>query len=160
MWAYAVGEIQMQKMLNSDSIQGIYCGLHSDDWFKPHVIWDLYRYEILSLKDIYDCMGINARDYSQLISEMNRRYPDKVEKIKMVMTTHGLLDKTFQNANYDSFLFNKYYVNENYTHSGNNLYATYLFVYSGANVVLHGANSVTIDYPFAVESGGTLVISN
>ena len=160
MWGYAVGEIQLYKMLKLDTIKGDYSGSHSDDWFKPHVIWDLYRYEILSLKEIYDCMGINVRNYSQLLSEMYRRYPSKVEKIKWVMSTYGLIEETPPSANYDSFLFNQFYTNENYTHSGNNLYVTNVFVFSGSNLVLQGTNSVTIDYPFAVEAGGTLVIRN
>ncbi|MBE6333590.1 MAG: hypothetical protein E7071_02040 [Bacteroidales bacterium] len=161
MWGYAVGEICRCEKLYNDTINGEYNGLHKDDWFKPHIFWDLYRYKILSLKNIHDCMNTNVRTYNQLITELCHRYPNKEMRIKSVFMTHGLLQNnlpgTDGNIVYDSFLFNQSY-SSSYTHTGNDVYGAFLFVYPGGNLTIDASNSVTIDYPFIVESGASFTI--
>lgn len=160
MWGFAVGEIRMREELYRDKIFGEYNGSHKNNWFKPHVIWDLYRDSILSLKEIHECMLPYVMSYKQLISEFYMRHPNELDRITSVFVTHGLIDDNQYNngdINYDSFLINQS-LYHNYVHTGNNVYAFYINVYPEVNLVIEATNSITIDYPLIVYPGASFVM--
>ena len=50
-------------------------------WFKPAIIWNLYRDNVLTKKEIFQCMTSDVRSPEELKARMIQKYPLKKELI-------------------------------------------------------------------------------
>lgn len=57
------------------------------DWIKPWIFRALNEKNILSFKEIYDCLNPDIESLDELIDEMHRRYPTKSAEIDEVLAS-------------------------------------------------------------------------
>lgn len=88
MWGHCMGYIQKYELLGKKLEVGHYPESAVDGWIKPHLLWDLYADNVLTKKQIYDCLTPAVDTYNDLIDKMIRRYPSKADAIKLSFARH------------------------------------------------------------------------
>jgi len=88
MWGYAMGYIETYEKYAK---YGKYYGGVTNKnfprekdgnlWFKPAIIWNLYRDKVLTKKEIFQCMTSDVRSPEELKARMTQKYPLKKESI-------------------------------------------------------------------------------
>ena len=58
-------------------------------WFKPHILWELYRDKHLTKKEIYDCLQPDIRSHPALKNKMIALYPTKKGAIDTIFGKYG-----------------------------------------------------------------------
>ena len=155
MWGYAMGYIQEREKLHS-IIPTQYPYVTVDGWIHPQVFWDLYRGNILTKKQIYDCLRPTVRTYDALVSEMYGRYPEKADSIEAKFLKYGItpdVPKPFAS-------FCDQTVTSSMTVTGTTVLARNVTVTNGATLTLIGKEGVTIRGPFVVAGNSGLEIRN
>ena len=72
LWGCAMGEIQEYEKYRGGIMQKKYMGYKG--WFNPAIIWDLYAQNILTKKEIYDCLTSDVKDIYALRDKMLNLY--------------------------------------------------------------------------------------
>ena len=85
MWGFAMGHIQECEKYDKQRFNKSYSDSWYNYWFKPDVVWDLFRNGILTKKQIFDCLTADVDTFSKLMAKMHELYPDVV----------GAIDATF-----------------------------------------------------------------
>ena len=123
-------------------------------WFKPHVFWTLYQKQILTKRQIFDCLTSDIYSFDDLVSKMFSKYPYAVETIEMAFTDNGVSISVSKNLNF---------VNQEVTSpmeiSGDSIYAENVTVLENATLQFSG-KVITIRSPFIVDAGASLVLNN
>ncbi len=58
-------------------------------WFKPQIIWDLNRENILTKREIFNCMTSDVQNHAQLKAKMKSTYKNKSSQIENIFNRHG-----------------------------------------------------------------------
>jgi len=91
MWGYAMGHIRECEKYETKKLDSLYSANGwAKHWFKPDVFWDLYRNNILTKKEIYDCLTSDVNKYSKLIEKMKTFYPDVAYIIDTTFNHYGI----------------------------------------------------------------------
>lgn len=95
MWGYAMGWLQYHEQYMKDIVRGSEMDYPRDEslhWFKPHILWDLYRDRIVNKQQIFSCLTSDVRSVMSLRSKMIARYPAKTDRIKEAFFDYGYYD--------------------------------------------------------------------
>lgn len=90
MWGYAIGYIE-----EYEKYKGGVRGTNNDFplgkkyWFKPNIIWDIYRDKVLNKREIFNCMTSDVKSHEQLKQKMVSKYPSKKTSIITIFNNHG-----------------------------------------------------------------------
>jgi hypothetical protein len=87
MWGYAMGYIEKYEKYYG----GVYGNIPCKDkyWFKPEIIWDLYKNKILTKREIYNCMTSDVKTHAQIKQKMISKYPSKATSIINIFKLYG-----------------------------------------------------------------------
>lgn len=161
MWGYAMGHIQENEKYDPAKFEKPY-SYNNADWLKPHVFWDLYRGNVLTKKQIYDCLTADVDTYDKLAAKMYGNYPEKADMIEKTFTDNKIILNVTKpdtgDITHDAFYTDKT-VAYSIIFSGNNILAQNVTVTNNAKLTFRANNSVTIDSPFTIHQGAQLEIS-
>ena len=85
MWGYFMGVTQANEMRNASYSQYTRGG-----WIKPQVFEYIYENNILTKKQIFDCLTSNVRTYDALVERMYSLYPLKADDIEYAFLRNGI----------------------------------------------------------------------
>lgn len=145
MWGYFMGFAQESEKftkLTTWPIQG-YRG-----WIKPGVFGDLYDNNVLTKRQIYDCLTADVRTYDALVSTMCGKYPLKADAIAKAFDDNDI-DVNVEKPGNDASCINMT-ISSPYTISGENVLVKDSKVINGAKLTVHATGTVTIDGSFTV----------
>jgi len=92
MWGYAMEHIQECEKYDPGRLDSLYsANWNNTHWFKQEIFWDLYRKNVLTKKQIFDCLSSDVITYSKLIDKMHTLYPAKSNAIDKAFIKYGLL---------------------------------------------------------------------
>ena len=153
MWGYAMGHIQECEKYDTTLLSVQYNWQIKDgDWIRPHIFWDLYRNNILTKKQIFDCLTSDVDTYSKLTAKMQTLYP----------AIFNAIDSTFNNNGIIQGGGNVAFYNQNVTSStvviGDTISVQNVSVSNGATLTLRPSSRIVIDQSFTVNSGSQFVI--
>ena len=154
MWGYSMGHRLQYSKYNKAMLD--YPESPAGGWIYPHVFWDLIRYNILSPKQIFDCLNEEVRTYDALFTEMYRLYPAKESQIMAAFNRYGIYPKISSLTTYvkDEVISNTK------TYSNKHIVVENVSVTNGATLTLSGSGSVTIQCPFIVNNDSKLIITH
>lgn len=155
MWGYAMGHIQEREKLHP-SMPTKYPGSTIDGWIHPQVFWDLYRGAFLTKRQIYDCLRPTVKTYDALVSEMYRRYPEKVDSVEAKFVKYGITPGVPK----PTVSFCDQTVTSSMTVAGTTVLVRNVTVTNAATLTLIGNEGVTIYCPFVVGGDSGLEIRN
>lgn len=159
MWGYFMGYILMYEHF-SYSIPSSFPGSLSTTWLLPHILWDIYTNNILTKKEIYDCLKPSVVTYTDFAQELYNSYPDKAIDIASIFSNYpdfkhnAILPEKYE-TNYDTFLLNEE-INSSMIIGGQHIYVSNCTLKSGANLTINIDSSITIIKPFIIEQGSSL----
>lgn len=161
MWGYSMGHIQEHEKFSPSGFSSPY--KYGKDWLRPHVFWDLFRNNILTKKQIFDCLVVGVDTYDKLVAKMYEKYPDKADAIEKAFTDNGITPKVIKPNGGEDIVFDSFYcdrtVSSSITYTGGNILSKNVSVTNNAKLTLRGAYSVTINTPFTVNQGSQLEIT-
>lgn len=166
MWGYSMGYIYDHERYSSITPGKAYPGgeVTTDTdpaWIKPHIFWDLHRDNILTKRQLFDCLTTDVDTYDKLVAKMYSKYPNKAISIENAFVRHGItpnVQKPGSDDSYDTFYTNQT-VFSSYIFSGNNILSENVTVLNNASLTLKGTQSVTIKGPFTVNVGGRFMMT-
>ena len=97
MWGYAMGYIyKYEKYKCSVNQQDIYPG--DSYFFKPHILWDIYKYRLLDKGEIFSCMTSDADEVYKLRNKIDRLFPNKAAYIDLIFAKYDddLYDEKYE----------------------------------------------------------------
>lgn len=163
MWGYSMGYIYENEQYSVIGPNTPYPGGYPETWINPHIFWDLHRDNILTKKQIFDCLTADVDTYDKLVEKMYSKYSDKANDIETAFIRHGITPNvqkpdTGSDGDYDAFYSNKT-VSSNYTFLGNNIFSENVTVTNNAILTLKCKQSVTINLPFTVNAGTQFIMT-
>lgn len=87
MWGYSMGYIHQYEKYYSIDNNTLYPG-SEDYFFKPDVIWDIYRAELLDKQQIFAAMTNNVDDVMEFRNKLSSLYPSESTKIEMIFAEY------------------------------------------------------------------------
>lgn len=161
MWGYAMGYIQQHIHYSDNPIEGVvYPGGYR--WFKPDILWDLYSNQILTKKQIFDCMTYNVDTYDELVSNMYMLNPNKANRIQYYFTKYGFAP-TVENPNGEVIFtsnFQNQVLESDLTVESESIGATNITVTDNVTLRLNAESTIIINSPFVVQSGARLILND
>ena len=147
MWGHAIGYTQAVEKF------GVSIGNLEvvDGWIYPKIFWDMFSANILTKKQIYDCLTSEVDTYDELVCQMYTLYPDKSIDIENVLKKY-----TFEN---NCVICSNQNISSSITVSGDKIFVENIAVNNGAVLRLDAGSSITINKPFVVESGSSLIMT-
>ena len=88
MWGYFMGHRQEYEKYAPSELNDEYPFGHG--WIKPQVFWRLCSNDVLSKKEIYDCLAVGVATYDKLVEKMYEKYPTKVDSIERAFLNNGI----------------------------------------------------------------------
>ena len=85
MWGYAMGYLRCDEKYRNNRTE--YPG--KNYWFKPQIIWELNKKNILTKGEILNCMTSNVQNHNQLKAKMKSTYKSKSSQIEKIFNQHG-----------------------------------------------------------------------
>lgn len=82
MYAFAVSELLLDEKYKLKKTY--YSGGPSQQWLKPQIFWNLVKKNILTYKEIFDCLQSSVRTYRDLLEVMYAMYPLKATFIRNI----------------------------------------------------------------------------
>ena len=158
MWGFFMGYIQVSEIFNR------YLGipLNVDGWIYPNVFWDLCTTDVLSKKQIFDCLKPDVDTYDELVTELYTLYPEQAVDIYTIFRKYPQINLTVtppevNGVMYDAFCYNQDVISS-MSVSGDNVLVQNSTVRECANLTIDANTSITINKPFVVEKGASLII--
>ena len=147
MWGHAIGYTQaVEKFgVSIGNLEDV------DGWIYPKIFWDMFSANILTKKQIYDCLTSEVDTYDELVCQMYTLYPDKSIDIENVLKKY-----TFEN---NCVICSNQNISSSITVSGDKIFVENIAVNNGAVLRLDAGSSITINKPFVVESGSSLIMT-
>ncbi len=145
MWGYFMGFAQESEKFNKSTIwpeQG------HDYWIKPGVFGDLYDNNVLTKRQIYDCLTADVRTYDALVSTMYSKYSLKADAIEKAFIDNKIKPNVDKPSN-DASCINMT-ISSPHTIVGENILVKDSKVINGAQFTVHATGTVTIDGSFIV----------
>lgn len=155
MWGYYMGYAQAISIYNSSALMPI---SEIENWIYPHVFWELDSTQVLSKKQIYDCLTSEVDTYDELVSKMYNLYPDKAVDIQNVFSKYPKVSHSVTIPAGNVTCSNRN-ITSSTTISGDNIFVENVTVSNGATLRLDAGTSITINKPFTVESGSELIMT-
>jgi hypothetical protein len=81
MWGYAMGYIEQYEKYNGKIPSNMIYPGDKDVWFKPQILWDIYRDTVLTKREIFDCMTSDVKSVEQLKQKMISKHSKKADLI-------------------------------------------------------------------------------
>lgn len=161
MWGYSMGHIQeFEKYAPEYFLEGY---PYTNYWMKPHVFWDLVRFNILTKKQIYDCLAPGVVTYDTLVAKMYENHPDKAFAIEKAFLNNEIIPKVPLPSEGSEIPFDAFYrdksVKTSSEFTGNDILAQNISVTDNAMLTLGFTSSITIKGPFTVERGSQLILT-
>lgn len=153
MWGYFMGYAQAAEKYESH-IKDFYA---VDGWIYPRVFWDIFRCKILTKKQIYDCLTPDVATYNGLVSKLFTLYPNRATDIKAIFDAYPEINHNVSLPG-DVFIENRTIASST-TISGKNIIVQNSTVCNGATLILNAGTAITINRPFTVEKGSTLLMT-
>ena len=157
MWGYAMGYRQecekYETILLSASRNWTISG---GIWIRPEIFWDLLRDNILTKKQIYDCLSSDVDTYYKLIEKMYQKYPAQTTAIDSIFVAHGIIQNV-PNQNNTTTLENLT-ITSNTVVSGKFITSQNVTVSNNAKLTLNPETSVTINAPFTINNSSQFEI--
>lgn len=134
-----------------------------DTWIYPQVFWEILSTNILTKKQIYDCLTSEVDTYNELVSKLYTLYPDRAADIEQIFNHYPAIHHNISlpgagDTIYDAFCSNRTIASLT-TISGLNILVQNSTVSNGATLMLNAGTSITINKPFTVEKGSTLIMT-
>ena len=57
-------------------------------WFKPQIFWELAYYDILTPRQLFNCLTADVTTMELLLNKMMTTYPDKAKAIEKIFRKH------------------------------------------------------------------------
>ena len=155
MWGHAIGYNQATEQFGASSSPiGILDTV--DGWIYPQVFWRIINTNILTKKQIYDCLTSEIDTYNKLVSKLYTLYPDQATDIESVFDDYpNVIHNINPPGEYDAFCY-KQSITSTTIISGENILVQNSKVDNGATLTLNAGTSITIKKQFVVESGSGL----
>lgn len=87
MWGFAMGYVEKYEKYYGGVFGNIPCA--NKYWFKPEIIWDIYKNKILTRREIYNCMTSDVKSHAQFKQKMISKYPSKSTLITNTFKLYG-----------------------------------------------------------------------
>lgn len=160
MWGYSMGYIQVAEK------QGLPLSIENigivDEWIYPHIFCTIVCDEILTKKQIYDCLTSEVDTYNELVSKLYTLYPNQAAVIEQILSDYPSINHNVSLPETDDIAYDICWVNRNVIKStiinGENILIQNCTISNGVALVLNVGNSITVDTPFYVAAGSTLAI--
>lgn len=150
MWGYSMGyRIEYEKYKNNVfSTTGLV-----DGWIHKSVFLQLMDRNILTPKEIFDCLLPEIRTYDSLVSKMYEKYPEKADDIESVLEN----DKLFVNVQKPvrENVLQNVTISDSRTVIGEDLTAQNIIIRANGSLTLIG-KSITVNEPFVVEENAEI----
>lgn len=162
MWGHSMGYTQAaEKFGTSSAPMGILKTV--DTWIYPQVFWEIISTNILTKKQIYDCLTSDVDTYNELVSKLYTLYPERADDIEKILNAYPAIEHNVSlpgtgDIAYDAFCSNRT-ITSSTTISGENILVQNSMVSNGATLTLNAGTSITINQPFTVERGTTLIMT-
>lgn len=153
MWGYMMGVVQEYECY-SWQLDDKFPYSAWDDWFKPHVFWTLYQKQVLTKRQIFDCLTSDVYSFDDLVSKMYSKYPYAVAAIEKAFIDNGVSISSSKNLN-----FVNQEVASSMEISGDSICAENVTVLGNATLLLSG-KVIILRSPFIVDAGASLVLQN
>ena len=162
MWGYSMGYIQVAEK------QGLPLSIEDigivDEWIYPHIFCTIVCDEILTKKQIYDCLTSEVDTYNELVSKLYTLYPNQAAVIEQILSDYPSINHNVSLPETDDIAYDICWVNRNVIKStiinGENILIQNCTISNGVALVLNVGNSITVDTPFYVAAGSTLAITS
>lgn len=163
MWGHFVGYTQAIEKFGKSS-QGIRHLVTIDSWIYPQVFWDIYSSNILSKKQIFDCLSDEVNTYNKLVAKLYTLYPEQAASIEQVLNKYPAIKHSINipgtsNIKYDTFCSDRNITSPTII-SGENILVQNCTVSNGASLRFDARSSITINKPFEMENGSTLIMAH
>lgn len=162
MWGHSMGYIQAAEKFGASSKPMGTLEI-VDTWIYPHIFRDIISTNLLSKKQIYDCLTSDVDTYNALVSKLYTQYPNKAVDIEQILNNYPEVDHNVSlpgigDITYDAFCTDRTITSQT-TIGGENILVQNSTVCNGATLSLTAGTSITINSPFTVERGSTLIIT-
>lgn len=146
MWGYSMGYRQQFEKYGKDRLS-----LSSrDGWIHPDVFWQLMRKNILTKKQIFDCLTADVTTYDVLVERMYSKYPEHADAIEKAFHDSNIYPNVEKPFTGDSYLTNQT-ISTSKTVTGENIVVQNVSITNNATLTLKSETSITINAPFVVE---------
>ena len=159
MWGHSMGYTQAAEKFGTSSVpMGTLETV--DTWIYPQVFWEILFVNILTKKQIYDCLTSDVDTYDKLLAKLYTLYPDKAADIESIFNDYpGIVHNVSLPGEYDAFCTNQN-ITSSINISGENILVQNSTVSNGATLTLNAGTSITINTPFVIESDAELIMVN
>ena len=154
MWAYYMGYARTCQKY--PSIVGEIS--QPRDWIHPQKLWLMDSLNILSPKQIFDCLTPAVDTIDELVERMYLLYPDKALQISLILSADPPLIHNVRLPGYDSLIYGVEY-SSSVEVTGDRICIKDVNVTEGATLTINALTLVTILEPFIVEKGSSVNIS-
>ena len=156
MWGNAMGYTQAVEKFGASI--GVLEDM--DGWIYPMIFWRLDSEDVLSAKQIYNCLASDVDTYDELVEKMYLLYPDKATQIERIL-------KDYSHFNYSvpvpdpvpDTIVNDVVYSSSDEITGDRISIQNVTVSNGASLTINAGVSVRIWEPLVVESGSSLLIT-
>lgn len=135
-----------------------------DEWIYPHIFCTIVCDEILTKKQIYDCLTSEVDTYNELVSKLYTLYPNQAAVIEQILSDYPSINHNVSPPNLDNITYDSFCVNRNVIKStiinGENILIQNSTVSNGAALILNIGNSITVNTPFYVATDSVLSITS
>lgn len=130
-----------------------------DTWIYPQVFWEIYTNNILTKKQIFDCLSTDVETYNTLVAKLYTLYPDKAVDIAEEFNNYPEIKHTVNlPGGYDVSCSNQS-ITSSKTIDGNKILVQNSSVNNNATLTLNAETSITIRESFVVDSSAKLILS-
>ena len=162
MWGNAMGYTQAFEKFGAsiDDLEEI------DGWIYPMIFWEIFSANILTKKQIYDCLTIEVDTNDELVARMYSLYPDKAVQIEEILNHYSHFNYSVPvpdpvpdpDPDPDTIVNDVVYSSSDEI-TGDRISIQNVTVSNGASLTINAGVSVRIWEPFVVESGSSLLVT-
>ena len=157
MWGNYIGYKQGRNRYDASKLKPM---VTIDKWIYPQIFWRLDSEDVLSAKQIYNCLASDVDTYDELVEKMYLLSPDKATQIERIL-------KDYSHFNYSvpvpdpvpDTIVNDVVYSSSDEITGDRISIQNVTVSNGASLTINAGVSVRIWEPFVVERGSSLLIT-
>lgn len=156
MWGNFMGYAQAAEKFGTSCLRRLET---VDNWIYPQAFGDLFSNNILTKRQIYDCLTPEVDTYNGLVSKLYTLYPGRATDIKSVFDNYPAIKHNVDLPETEDVVLENRTFTSSTTISGENIIVQNSTVSNGATLILNAGTSITINRPFTVEKGSTLLMT-
>ena len=152
MWGYSMGARQAYEKYGTDPKVPFL----NQVWICPEIFWNLMKSDILTKKQIFDCLTSDVKTYNSLVERMYANYPEKADFIEKAFNDSNIYPDVTkpQVCNLENQT-----VSSSMTVTGQNIILQNISVKNSATLTLKSENSIIINEPFFVERDSNFILT-